>query len=574
MPSKKKQKVVSPLAPARQQLTPLQRSTIDAAFELERLPDTATRSRLAETLQLSSRQIQVYFQNRRQRDLPRVGSEGVDGADTLTTRHDGDLSVSAPGSRYPVETTELLALICNVTGFAVAELWVFLDEPAAAAAGAPGAAQPPLPPPQLACDRIFVTSAVSADARLVTGVGAVGSGQHRFSHELCAAVLAASSVAWCVAPAGARLLPEGGLDFTTAIAVPVPNEQGKVPNAAIALFCNERMEQDLHVKQFIELAATVAGSPLLLRPRQHPLRFAKHLRPEAAEAEQTHTRSLPPFAGADEPVRSALTSLLLLATHALGADVGEVWSYVGAQPTGAEVGSRSNSSGHGDASGLPPGLQPGLPPGLPPGPDRIGGAGGSALAALNTGVFVLNTGAPNKDAARESETQQQTLLALQQQLLQLRLQKDAQIAKVPLLFRMVCADPLAESYALERPAADPVDSPNEDGMVDAATGTLGADLKPPAAAAAAAVPAGSAAAPAGGHSPSAALCNKVLAEGRLIFAQAQSAEGLLGAGGPLVCSAVAMPLLRDTASIVGVLVFYHCQRREADAAVLDLLVHN
>ncbi|KAJ1616586.1 hypothetical protein T492DRAFT_895177 [Pavlovales sp. CCMP2436] len=134
---------------------------------------------------------------------------------------------------------------------------------------------------------------------------------------------------------------------------------------------------------------------------------------------------------------------------------------------------------------------------------------------------------------------------------------------------MVCADPLAESYALERPAADPVDSPNEDGMVDAATGTLGADLKPPAAAAAAAVPAGSAAAPAGGHSPSAALCNK--AQLSSLGRRAQSAEGLLGAGGPLVCSAVAMPLLRDTASIVGVLVFYHCQRREADAAVLDLL---
>jgi hypothetical protein len=201
MPRKKKQKVVAQAgvpaaggaAPtnsnSRAQLTPLQRSTLEAAFELERLPDAATRARLAETLDLSSRQIQVWFQNRRQRQRE-AGPEGEDGAGTLTTRHDGELSMCAPNSHFPPELTELLALMCTVTGFAVAELWVLLDdEPAADDAGVSGAAQQQPPqPPQLVCDRIFVTSPLSADGRLVTGVGAL-SRQHAFSTDLCNAVL-------------------------------------------------------------------------------------------------------------------------------------------------------------------------------------------------------------------------------------------------------------------------------------------------------------------------------------------------------------------------------------------------
>ena len=51
-----------------------QRSVLEAVYAVEKLPDAALRERLSKYLDLSTRQIQVWFQNRRQRAKAGGGS--------------------------------------------------------------------------------------------------------------------------------------------------------------------------------------------------------------------------------------------------------------------------------------------------------------------------------------------------------------------------------------------------------------------------------------------------------------------------------------------------------------------
>mmetsp|Transcript_5118 Transcript_5118/g.15790 ORF Transcript_5118/g.15790 Transcript_5118/m.15790 type:complete len:106 (-) Transcript_5118:191-508(-) len=55
-------------ATRRMQLSQDQRAVLEAVYAMEKLPDSRLRERLATYLSLSARQIQVWFQNRRQRE--------------------------------------------------------------------------------------------------------------------------------------------------------------------------------------------------------------------------------------------------------------------------------------------------------------------------------------------------------------------------------------------------------------------------------------------------------------------------------------------------------------------------
>ena len=56
----------------RTELTPKQLAALMAQFKADRLPSSETRAKLAKELGMSTRSVQIWFQNRRQRDPNRV----------------------------------------------------------------------------------------------------------------------------------------------------------------------------------------------------------------------------------------------------------------------------------------------------------------------------------------------------------------------------------------------------------------------------------------------------------------------------------------------------------------------
>ena len=99
-------------AARRVELTPQQLEVLLAHFKVERLPSVETRERLAHELGLSARSVQVWFQNRRQRDpghvrkpKPVIGRLSIDNALPLVTEREKQRAARSVAQLAPTPTT-------------------------------------------------------------------------------------------------------------------------------------------------------------------------------------------------------------------------------------------------------------------------------------------------------------------------------------------------------------------------------------------------------------------------------------------------------------------------------------
>ena len=80
-----------------------QRTVLESVYDMEKLPDAHLRERLSKYLDLSTRQIQVWFQNRRQR--AKAGGGGGSGA-------------SSPKKPPPVGSDQIMDALFDFTAIA------------------------------------------------------------------------------------------------------------------------------------------------------------------------------------------------------------------------------------------------------------------------------------------------------------------------------------------------------------------------------------------------------------------------------------------------------------------------